>query len=596
MPHPTLPVRLGRAAACLALALAAGPLGGTAQEGPPTEPREALERAREQQAAFERLRRSRIPVSRLEGEGSCDQRIGRICIWFGGAEEESFPPEPPETDRARRGLIGVLLETYEVVRTPWLLGQLVHYLVEQRDPRYAEQVAGDCGIEETWWCHALLGYSRHVRGAWLEAEDDFADALATMPDDVRREWTGLGYLLTGDALDELEDLPEEEAEARRALFWSLSDPLFLVPGNDRRTDHLARWVEARNQEDAENPQGMFWEEDLEEVLVRYGRNTGYSRTHNPERVAPMQLQDTRRVVGHHDPGSRGYIFPERFLEAPADVPPESWITAPREARAWYAPPYAPDMRALETQVGRFRRGDRMLVVAAWRPDPAPTAAGLAEDPFRAVPDDVEAALFLLPESGGAPLRFEADGAEGVLAVEARPGRWVSSLEVLDEAGGRAWRARQGVKQEPIFPGQVAVSDLLLLREGAPAVDSLAAAVPHVRPGVRIRVGEELTLAWEVYGLGVQEPVGVTVGFTRGRPGFLERVGEFLGVVEPDRPVEITFSDTGPDRVETVFRSLDLTLPELEPGEYTLHLRLDLPRGEPVLASRPVYVEAGPGGG
>ena len=72
------------------------------------------------------------------------------------------------------------------------------------------------------------------------------------------------------------------------------------------------------------------------------------------------LRDTRQVVGHHQPRSRGYLFPEEYLESPADIPPESWITAPREARTWYAPPYAPDFRGLETfrEVAgdRFHRG------------------------------------------------------------------------------------------------------------------------------------------------------------------------------------------------------------------------------------------------
>lgn len=83
---------------------------------------------------------------------------------------------------------------------------------------------------------------------------------------------------------------------------------------------------------------------------------------------------------------------------------------------------------------------------------------------------------------------------------------------------------------------------------------------------------------------------MTVGFTEGRPGFLQRVGEFLGVLEPDRPVEVTFSDAGPDAVQTAFRAVTLELPELDPGQYTLHLRLDLAGREPAIASRPIIVE------
>jgi hypothetical protein len=98
------------------------------------------------------------------------------------------------------------------------------------------------------------------------------------------------------------------------------------------------------------------------------------------------------------------------------------------------------------------------------------------------------------------------------------------------------------------------------------------------------------VVWEVYGLRILEPVRVTIGFSRGRPGFLERVGDFLGVIEPDQPVDITFDDTGPELVQSVFRAVQLELPDLDPGEYTLHLRLDLPGRTPVLTSRPIIVE------
>jgi hypothetical protein len=96
--------------------------------------------------------------------------------------------------------------------------------------------------------------------------------------------------------------------------------------------------------------------------------------------------------------------------------------------------------------------------------------------------------------------------------------------------------------------------------------------------------------WEVYGLRVQEPVRVTLGFTRGRPGFLARVGEFLGVIEPDRPVEVIFDEAGPDAIQTVFRAIQIELPELDAGEYTLHVRLEIAGRVPVTTSRPIVVE------
>lgn len=569
-------------------------------------PEELVESARKVQKEFEMFRQSRIPVEQERQGGGCDERIGRICIWFGGAEESDFPAERSEVKAARVEMISHLLYVHERVKDPWVLGQLVHYMTEDGGIGSAERMARECGIDEEWWCHMLRGYVLHVYGNVISAREAFDEGLRTMPPEELDRWTAVRYVIPRNEAEAYQKLDPEARAAWWSTYWRLSDPLFLVEGNDRLTDHLARWVQARNFEDAETPQ-MFWEEDAEETLIRYGRIQGWSRTHAPQRSGAggargFTLQDTRRVVGHHDPMSRGYLFPHRFMESPADVPPESWITAPREARTWYAPPYAPDFRGLESQVGRFRRGEDMLVVGAYAPEPvrAPSTKAAATPSFdgtdpapsaRPAPTGpVQAALFLVPVDGADWVVAGGEDARGVLTLRAPPGEYVSSLEVYDAEGKRAWRARQGVKQTPMIPGLVALSDLVLLAPGAPFPTSLDEAVPWVRPGVRIAQGERFTVVWEVYGLRVEEPARVTIGFTRGRPDFLTRVGDFLGIVEPDDPVEVTFDDPGPDGIQSAFRAVELELPELEPGNYTLHLRLDLPGREPSITSRPIIVE------
>ncbi|HSW31014.1 MAG TPA: hypothetical protein VLH75_16130 [Longimicrobiales bacterium] len=614
-PAPLVPAP-ALAAVLAALAALAGPVSPhllSAQEAPaPRADASALvKQARERQRVFERFRQSRIPVQPDREGGGCDAQIGRICIWFGGELEAAFPREADEVTVARRELLQVLAQVGAQVADPWILGQRVHYLVESRAPGEAERTARACGIAETWWCSALLGYVLHVRGDWPGAEAAFREAAAGLPKKERERWLTGRYVLTGDGEKALGKGAQEEAERRRELFWRLSDPLFLVDGNDRLTDHFARWVEAKNQEDAENPQGLLWDDDLEETLVRYGRMAGYSRTQSPHPgMRPgggFSVVDTRQVVGHHHPRSRGYVFPEEFLPSPADIPPESWITAPREAREWYAPPYAPDFRGLETQVGRFRRGEEMLVVGAYRPSLAPVVADAPSprrgmrpgEPPSAVPaptpadpvrGPVQTGLFLVPEDGGPTVEVRSTEPEGVITLLAPPGRYVSSLEVLDAPRQRAWRARQGVKQVALVPGVVALSDLLILEEGASLPATLDEALPHVRPGVRVRLGERFAVVWEVYGLGVAQKPVVTLGFTKGRPGFLARVGRLAGIIEPERPVEITFEDAPQDVVQTAFRAVTLQLPDLEPGEYTLHLRLELPGREPAVVSRPIVVE------
>ncbi|HKJ02834.1 MAG TPA: hypothetical protein VJ997_10280 [Longimicrobiales bacterium] len=566
----------------------------------PSDSSDLVKKAHERQRDFEFFRQSRIPVEMERSGGSCDAQIGRICIWFGGEEEADFPEEAIEVGMARNQLIQLLAETGGQISDPWVTGQRVRYLAESGALGEAERVARTCELTDAWWCSALLGYVLHLEGKWVEAEASFRQAALTLPKDERQKWLSPHYIISRDDEKTFNKAEPAERDRKWELFWRLSDPLYLVDGNDRLTDHFARWVEAHNEEDAENAQGLFWEDDLEETLIRYGRIVGYSRTHAPQSNmragGGFSLQDTRRVVGHHQTHSRGYLFPAEFLSSPSEIPPESWITAPRESRTWYAPPYAPDFRALESQVGRFRRGDEMLVVGAYQPEaPVSEPAGPGQAPPRPQPPldirgPVQAGLFLIPEEGGDAAEIRGTDAHGVLTLHAKPGKYVSSLEVLDAGDKRAWRARQGVRQVPLVPGLVALSDLMILEEGAPYPGTLEEAIPHVRPGVRVRRGERFTVVWEVYGLRVQQPAQVTIGFTQGRPAFLQRVGEFLGVIDPGTPVQISFEDPGSDQVQSAFRAVEIALPDLEPGDYTLHLRLDLPGREPAIVSRPIVVE------
>ncbi len=579
------------------LLFAPTPTAAQADSASAADPAELLQEARDRQEEFERYRASRIPVERVRSQPSCDELIGRICIWFGGEGETGFPAEWPEVGEARVELISFLTETAERVPGRWVTGQLVYYLIENRDVDGATRVATDCGIPEVWWCAALRGYILHLTADYVASEKAFREALASMPPDERERWMSPRFVLTEDGVELFAGMDPAERDSLFELFWRLSDPLFLIEGNDRLTDHFARMVEAVNWREAANPMGLPWDEDMEATLIRYGRNIGYSRTYDP--IASFRtLGDTRKVLGHHHPKSRGYLFPEMFLESPSDVPPESWITAPREARTWYAPRYSPDMRPLETQIGRFRRGAMMFVVGAYRPVPPEADSVGAEAPESdsqpsgnfGIQGQPQAALFLIPEDGSEPRFVRGSDEEGVLTISSPPGRYVSGLEVVDLQGKQAWRARQGVAQLPLAPGLLDVSDLLILKEGTPLPESLDEAIPHVRPGVRIRRGERTPVVWEAYGLRVTEPVRVTLGFTRGRPGFLTRVGEFLGVLESAGTVEVTFEDQGPDSVQTAFRAIELQLSDLDPGEYTLHLKLELAGREPVVTSRPIIVE------
>ena len=130
---------------------------------------------------------------------------------------------------------------------------------------------------------------------------------------------------------------------------------------------------------------------------------------------------------------------------------------------------------------------------------------------------------------------------------------------------------------------------MLFRSGVPLPETLDEAIPHMRPGIRLRAGERVPVVWEMYGLGLQEPVQVTLGFSEGRPEFMGDPEDFIEELEASETIDVTFEDRGPDVVQAVFRSVELELPDLEPGEYTLHLRLELAGRTPLITSRPIVV-------
>lgn len=629
----------------------------TDEEDLPTDSTDLRERAEEIQADFERFREARIPPSVARG-GTCDERIGRFCLRHDG-DDAPLPQEPPEVGMARNRILRDLGRIAErIPGDPWVFAQRVFYLGESGNLRGAESLARRCSGPQAWWCDALLGRVLHQGGRFVAADSAFTAALASMPPDVRDWYGSPDYILDTDGRERFDSAePGERADLWRRL-WLLSDPLFLVEGNDRLTSHLARKTLVRIRAGTLTAYGLPFDDDrdLEELNVRYGGERGYERVRSPTRLPGLGagLQDTRQVVGRHHPRDREYLPTGSFLEDPAEIPPGAWTLDEAEPRTGYAAPYALDVRPLEAQVARFRRGDSLLVVASWRPASPPGAAvsggpGSGSDAAQAEPDRpsdrptnpflrpgrgdpdgggdadgvdgdggfglperagdgggspggggsgagggpegaVESGFFLLEWDGTPAHESRGQAEEGVAAVRVPDGAYVLGLEVWEETAGRAWRVRQGLRQETLFPGQLAVSDLLFLRSGGEAPRSVEEALPRTLPAIRIGAGDSFTVAWEVYGLRPGESGRVTLGFTRGEPGLLQRIGEYLRLVEPDAPVEISFDERAPDRPGAAFRALDVDVPSFEPGVYTLHLEVELPGRTPVVTSRRLTVE------
>lgn len=589
--------------------------------------------AKELQIRFEAYREQRmIPIlPEFGGGGGCDDLIGRLCLRYGrgNSEDPARVPEPVELGMARVRLIRDFSRIAgDIPGDEWILGQRVNYLGEAGRWKDAESLARRCGGGNSWWCTALLGYTLHAQGEVIRAEDVFEQALQEMPEEEAREWKTGKLLLRPSTFDAYEDADDPEAMWDR--LWLLSDPLYLVEGNDRKTENYSREVYVRIKRDALNAFGMDWGDDLEEIRIRWGLPWMWSRTKIPR--MQMSLADNRVMGNRFSSKNRFYLPSADALTSPSDVLPNSWRIDSDRPWGLHTATYAENMMQLESQVARFRRGDSLLVVGAFteedtsrqsqangpqrlvRPprilnmrapqtedrsdrqrrarNPFMQEVEIPEPFLEEVPEDetpILSGLILIDETTGERFEVRGEGSDAAYMLQVPNGRYIMSVEALHEETSRGWRDRHGVWQEDLAFGLGGLSDILVLRDEPELPDALIDALPQAMPVVRISSGEAFQIAWEMYGMTVGETAQIRIGVDQPEEGVLRRLGQFFRMLEPTDPVDLTFQDQGPDVLGTVFRSVRLSLPDLEPGTYTITIEVTLSGREPMATTRTLEV-------
>jgi hypothetical protein len=539
------------------------PLPGAAQSAGPkitvAESLDLVRSARAAQRAFERTRRVNLPSESGSTSHTCDERIGRFCYWY---EPDADPSqlEPSAIGKARSTLLDALTAVQQRLRgDPWIIGQLVRYLIEQTQPDSAVAAARACQAT-SWWCAALEGFARHSAGDFAGAESVYARAMRQMPDSLRCAWTDPRPLLDVGYGDQ-DRAPCPAADSAWQRIWWLSRPLYSRPGNDLLTEHLSRHVVMRLLEGAATPDGVPWGRDRFELVLRFGWPTRWSRpTEVPGSLSPSP------ILGH-EPGPSFWFFPEPTLSVPwADITETRWNPGRERPPARYAPPYAMGFDTIDrVQFARFLRQDLTLTVATF------DVSG--DSVFRAHPADVRLAIGRDPSTP--PIVSEiSGGSRGTLSVRSRWRPTVLSLEAV--AIDTPWVARRRAMSPP-DPGSTpsAVSDLLLFAPSAELPESLGAALPEALRGAMVRRGQRLGLYWEMYDLP-DSSATVEIAVTRrsgqqshdlypeGRPScpFLQKPQVRLRWAEqPDRK-------PGP-----AARAVALDLHSLRRGGYTVTLQL-----------------------
>lgn len=499
-----------------------------------TLPDPGAKEARELQARFERFRRGHLPEL-PRSSPQCDARVGRFCYW--DSNDDAPPPaEPEEIARGRERLIAQLRARADASPADgWLAGQLVRYLVEAGKTDDAVAAARACD-GTGWWCDALRGYALHAAADDSAAVAAFDRALAAMPEGERCAWTDLTTWLDGDVVDHYKglDCAERERVARR-VFWLARPLLATRAGDEARAEFLSRRTLAALLKASTSPNGMSWGYDVEEIGLRYGWPTAWSR--DERRLGSMDGIDTP-VVGYEPRPAHAFLPVGRVVDAPLRAAPGDWSLGERIAQTRYAPVYADTFATLTHQLARFRRGDSLLVVASYD---GGDAARWGDGPLRAA--------LLLAGGPDSVLAFESsDGAppRGTLRVTAPNAPALVAVELFAPRGRRAARARYGVA--PLDSGS-AVSDLLLVDASKFAGDAsnadLADVLPEALATTAVGTGEPVGLFWESYVKPEEDkPIRVSLTLVPTTMSLARRLGVALHLAERPAPVTLKWDDSG----------------------------------------------------
>lgn len=520
----------------------------------PAVPQDSIEglrkRATRAESEFERLSRQLAPLRFAGSTGAtCDEIVGRFCLTYDSGRMPAPEPEKERVTRARRVAIEALRGafTYEAHRFA-TSGPLVRYLVE--DDRAAEamsaarlyaMVSGD-----SVWGPLLLGFAAHAAMEDTLAERLFHEGIARLPPEEKSRVTDLEWLVSPDDRKPYRRLGSEERARFEQRLWLLADPLYLTPGNERWTEHVARYIWARILERTPLVTGMLrWGEDLDQLTLRYGVPQSRTRT-------PGTFLNDGGMVEHYDPDQLAYM-PEDILSRgvpPTPLPGEQWELERPRNRSGYAPASLRRVAAMPHQVTRFPAGERTVL----RVDGAITLDSVATGR-----DSVLAGFLAIADTSVLAWQHEtrpvvADTATFAFEATLTPGEYVYAIEALEPATHQAARARYSVELPLSGPAPHLSDPLIAWRFGSGRLPG-SRDDPALRPraSLVLAAADTVGLYAEVHGLA-RTPAGTTryrVGLSlrkADRGSLPSRIvswlGDRVGLSEPETPTRLVWTAEG----------------------------------------------------
>lgn len=550
-------------------------------------------------------------------------------------------PDTLHISRMREDLVRTLEGFQDLLpNDTWLRAQRVRFLVDGHRFDRAERALDNCGTESL--CQALRGYIAYQRGQPRRADSLFLEAEQAMPELERCAWNDLRSLLPDPPLDSPRadylgrTCGENVTLARN--FWWLSDPLFSVPGNERRAAHFARqiWIAlhaAQDRDERHDWRTTYGGDAVRELITRYGPPSAALWIGEKEdQLHDRHLRDLHAgpyATAEYTSGRQSFTPSLSAAYQPFTAGDSSWQLHQRDGtvdafpgtplgfrarrdmtptgRVWWPFEHmAYDGRVAELPAGQhvmLRRPNAVQLVATR------SLLALNDTVLQHIRRDTAPVLVMhspSPDSVAAVGRGSI-AASGTLFATAMipPDHAIISIEATHpRLRNLSARARFGVMPpgtlSTLPPDTIAISDPVFYdatRGGTPA--DAPSMFPHMLATTTLQQGDRLGLFWETYGVTPGDSVTFRVAVERTtRSGILQRLTEAVRLREvPLRALGIAWRDPdtrgadGASAPAIMPRSVTVDLGDLAPGKYRVVVEARTGRGDPVRGERALTIVA-----
>jgi hypothetical protein len=550
---------------------------------------------------------------------------------------------------ARGGLIGTLDSALRVSPADdWLAGQLVRFMVDQ--DQFVEARTALAGCRATaWWCAALTGLVNAKLGNTVAAEAAFDSALNAMPPTVRCRWTNHVDLIDPPEQARYRSNSCSTRDSLNTRMWWLADPLYLVPGNERRVEQFVRKVVVELRTNIDRDERFEWRPSeggtaRRELIARYGWPSyvywpGYahdiltacscspsalphesnevSTTYEYARenvhlipawstiLAPFSAQSDSWTIS--DPlviRGRGDAFSGSGQRRIQGMRQRSSDSAAIVSMTWWPVEHSrtsvPLVQLPDGQVAALRRESGALLAIATELIP--------EDLRRPVGSGLELALIATRAADSVEiidrkLTRAGDAARLRGMLSSQPA--IVALETVPDSLGTSGRTRFAFSPSPsladMTAGDLAISPpvLISVNDTSTGVVTTDLALSRMVPSHRHPRSSPLGVYWETYGLAPSDTADISVWIERyTAQGIARRFGIALNVTRDlNTPVVVSWRETRmpsnathiAGRIPVIGRTMTIDLSALPTGEYWLEMAVRRPGQEPVRARRGIVV-------